>query len=468
MTLLGQDNDLLRNFLKTKSKEEKLEVLSTLSDEDAYALAWDWQTVWARDDQIPPKELCDMQYIWLMLAGRGWGKTRTGAEFVRDLVYQGYMCIALVGMTPSDANKVMITGEGGLMSVFPPEEEPDYQPSNTKIIFHTGAVGHIYSGANPKKLRGPNHDAYWADELASWDYVEETYSNLMLTLRKPQRPIRGIITTTPQPIPRIYSLVKDKKVVVTRGSSYANIENLSSEFIETIKELEGTRKGRQEIYAELLDANPNALWNIDELELHRIPCTTEQDPVEELKARGITLNPIIIALDPNVSYKKNSDEFGIIVAGLGSNGECYILDDLSLQGTPDTWATEVLLAYQKYGASLVYAEDNQGGNMIEKIIKDRCKEPDSLISFINYKGVSATDSKFVRAEPVSSLYERGKVHHVGVFKKLEDELCEWELGAKSPNRLDALVWAVSKLMIKKKVKVKVKNTLGVNTIRGGI
>lgn len=431
-----QDKNLLRNLLKGKSKEEIVTIINSLEDEEVAALLYDWQGIWARDSQLIPVELNDIKNIWLILAGRGWGKTRTGVEYVRELVRDGYKRIALIGPTPADVRDVMIEGESGIMNTLPEWELPLYEPSKRRLTFPNGAIATVYSGYKPDQLRGPQHDAFWADELAAWQYLQETWDMLMFGLRLGSP--RGIITTTPRPLPVIKSLMKADNVVITRGSTYENRENLADAFFNAIiGKYEGTRLGRQELNAEILDDNPNALWNRKNIDKNRI-------------AKAPDLKRIVVAIDPNASDNENSDEIGIIVAGIDREGIGYVLKDVSLLGSPKEWGTAAIAEYYKYNADRIVAEINNGGNMVEYVIR-------SIDTDISYKGVHASKGKYTRAEPISALYEQDRIKHVGSFPKLEDEMCEWEQGMDSPNRLDALVWAFTELMLKGEGKLKTMN-----------
>lgn len=416
----------MRSLVKGQTQEQISKIINTLTDDEVEALIYDWQGIWARESQLVPKELGDDKNIWLLLAGRGWGKTRVGVEYVRTLVKDGYKRIALIGPTPADARDVMVEGESGIMNVLPPWELPLYEPSKRRLTFPNGAIATIYSGYKPNQLRGPQHDAFWADELAAWQYAQAAWDMLMFGLRlgKP----RGIVTTTPRPIKVITELIKSDNVIITRGSTYENRENLADAFFNSIiKKYEGTRLGRQELNAEILDDNPNALWtrkNIDDNRVVKAP---------ELKR-------IVVAIDPNASDNEDSNEVGIIVAGVDKDNIGYIIKDCSMLGSPKQWATEAIAEYYKNNADRIVAEINQGGNMVEYVIR-------SIDDLVAYKGVHASKGKYTRAEPISALYEQNRVKHVGSFAKLEDELCEWEQGDASPNRLDALVWALTELML---------------------
>ncbi|MFO7940937.1 MAG: terminase family protein [Bacteroidales bacterium] len=313
---------------------------------------------------------------------------------------------------------------------------PLYIPSKRKILFPNGAQATIYSGYNPDQLRGPQHDAFWADELATWKYMRETWDNLMLGFRlesKGKESPVGIVTTTPRPLKLIKELCNNDRVELTTGTTYENIDNLPDNYINSvIGKYEGTRLGRQELYAEILEDNPDALWQRSTLEENRVESVPE-------------CVRIVVAVDPNASNKDTSDEIGIIVAGISGDGLYYVLEDGSMKGTPAEWAKKAVQLYDKYDADLIVAEKNQGGNMVEFVV--RTVNPE-----VSYKGVHASKGKYTRAEPISALYEQGKVKHRGYFKELEDEFCEWVPGEKSPNRLDAAVWALTELTGKKKGK----------------
>ena len=240
-----QEVNCLRSCLKGASREDLVKAIMSLSESEAELLLYDWQGIWARESQLPPSELSRLKNIWLVLAGRGWGKTRTGAEYVRELVNQGYKRIALIAPTPADARDVMIEGESGILNIYPDSERPLYEPSKRRLTFSNGAIATVYSGYKPDQLRGPQHDAFWADELAAWQYLEETWDMLMFGLRLGEP--RGIITTTPRPLKLIKELKCADNIVLTTGSTYDNRDNLSKTFFNTIlKKYEGTTLGEQE------------------------------------------------------------------------------------------------------------------------------------------------------------------------------------------------------------------------------
>lgn len=421
--------------LASLTDEELAEVFNSLSDEEAEQLIYDW-TFWARANQLAPE---GTWRTWLLLAGRGFGKTRTGAEYVKEMVESGEAKrIALIAPTPGDARDVMIEGESGLKAISPPWNYPYYEPSKRRITWPNGAMATVFSGSNPEQLRGPQHDLVWADELAAWKYPKDTWDNMKFGLRLGDHP-HAIVTTTPKPIPLVQKLVKMDSTHVTKGSTFDNQANLADEFIdEVLSEYEGTKLGRQELYAEILDDTEGALWKRNQIEKLRV----KKPP---------HLQRIVVAVDPAVTSEEDSDETGIIVAGIGTDRKGYLLDDLTTKGSPDEWAKVVVDAYHTWEADRIVAEVNQGGDLVESLIRTVDKK-------VPYKGVHATRGKYTRAEPISALYEQGRVNHVGSHPKLEDQMTTWvpSTGEKSPDRVDATVWAFTDLILNKKTKSKVK------------
>jgi phage terminase large subunit-like protein len=399
------------------------QILENLSDDEAKILLYDWH-FWARAAQLPPPG--DWQ-TWLILAGRGFGKTRTGAEWVRGEVESG-RCkrVALVGPTAGDARDVMVEGESGILSICPSWFRPHYEPSKRRLTWANGAIATLYSADEPERLRGPQHDSAWCDEIASWRFPE-AWDLLQFGLRLGTNP-RAVATTTPKPIKLVRDLLTQSTTVITRGTTYENKGNLAPQFIQRIiARYEGTRLGRQELRAEILEDAAGALWKRDLLEELRVSTYPE-------------LKRVIVAIDPATTSEEGSNETGIIVAGLGRDDHGYILEDKSLLASPNAWATEAVKAYRVHKADKIIAEANQGGDMIVTTIATIDKK-------VPVKKVHASRGKIIRAEPVASLYEKRLVHHVGSFPELEDQLCWWEPGMDSPDRLDALVWAISELML---------------------
>ena len=334
--------------------------------------------------------------VWLLMAGRGFGKTRSGAEWVRTRVGMGEgRRVALVAPTPDDVRNVMVEGVSGLLRVSPPWNRPVYEPSKRKLTWPNGATAFGFSSYEPDRLRGPQFDTAWCDELASWKNARETWDNLQFGLRLGESP-RCAVTTTPKPISLLRELKDREDVMVTRGSTYENSENLSSEYIEHIRRrYEGTRTGRQEIYAELLDESESALWKRDWIEAARVREAPE-------------LSRVVVAVDPAVSSRSSSSETGIVVAGADEDGHAYVLEDASGQMSPDGWARRAIAMLDRYGADRIIGESNNGGDLVEHTVRTAYED-----RMVPYRSVHASRGKYARAEPVSALYEQGKVHHVG-------------------------------------------------------
>lgn len=404
-------------------EQERQKILSELSDEEILQLEYDWH-FWARSNQLAPEG--DWQY-WLALAGRGWGKTRVGAEWIRGRVEAGISRrIHLVAPTAADARDTMVEGESGILAVCPPWDEPVYEPSKRRITWPNGAVALLFSAEEPNRLRGPQCDTAWCDEIAAWKYPEETWDMLQFGLRLGDDP-RCAITTTPRPIPLLKDILKNPVTTVVKGSTYENISNLAPAFIDIIiSKYEGTRLGRQELNAEILDDNPDALWTRDTIEDARV-------------SKAHDLVRIVVGVDPAVTSNESSADTGIVVAAVDEQGEYYVLGDYTVHASPKKWAQETIAAYYKHSADRVIGEVNNGGELVEYTLRTVDKD-------VSYKSVRASRGKQTRAEPISALYEQGKVHHVGSFPALEDQMCDWVPGeGRSPDRVDALVWALSEL-----------------------
>lgn len=393
-----------------------------IAHDEAQQLLYDWRFIGRPKQQPPPGDW----RIWLILAGRGFGKTRTGAEWVRQQVAQGKRRIAVVGRTASDIRDVMVEGESGIMAICPPQDMPRYEPSKRRITWPNGAIATTFSAEEPDKLRGPQHDAAWCDELAAWRFPE-AWDMLLMGLRIGNDP-RCVVTTTPKPVPHIKTLLEDETVSVTKGSSFENRANLAPAFFDQIiARYEGTRLGRQELYAEILDDVPGALWSRQLLEETRV-------------RKHPTLTRVVVAIDPAASTSEAAGETGIVVAGLGEDGHGYVFEDLTVKATPAVWAQAAITGYYKYRGDRIVAEVNNGGDMVEHTVRMVDKD-------VSFKQLRASRGKQTRAEPIAALYEQKRVHHVGLFADMEDQLCSWVPGDKSPDRLDALVWALTELML---------------------
>lgn len=411
-------------MLASLPERERQKAIDQLDPETRAYLAYYWR-FWARPEQLQPEG--DWTY-WLILAGRGWGKTRTGAETVREWVKTCDM-VNLIGATVDDARDIMIEGESGILAICPDDERPEYRKSERKLIWPNGATSLIFTADEPERLRGKQHKALWADEMAAWRY-QEAWDQAKFGLRLGDRP-RAVVTTTPRPVRNVTDLIKDRATFVTRGTTYDNRANLAPTFFaEIVKRYEGTRLGRQELNAELLLDVPGALWTRESIQ--HLPRTAAP-----------LMQRIVVAIDPPATSQDNSNECGIVVCALGEDQQGYVLADRSGVMSPREWAVAAVTAYREFDADLIVAEVNQGGEMVENTVR-------SVAPNVSYKGVRASRGKYVRAEPISALYARGIVYHCGQFEAMEDQMCTFtpDFDRKingSPDRLDALVWGMTEL-----------------------
>ena len=389
----------------------------------------------ARDSQYtPPKEIYGDWQVWLILAGRGWGKTRTGAM---DVIFYALrnpeVQVAVVTPTFGDIRRTAFGGVSGILKFLPREclmggTGRGYNATASEINLYNGSKIMGFSATEPDRLRGPQFHRAWCDEIAAWQYPD-TFDQLMFGLRLGENP-QCVITTTPKPTPIIRGLIKRKGgVVVTRGSTFENAENLAPAAIAQLKEkYEGTRLGRQELYAEVLDDLEGALWTYSMLEGTK--CSLEEQP-QYVRT--------VVAIDPAVTSHSESDETGIIVASLGEDGQYYVRSDATMRGSPDAWARKACALLDEYEGDRIIAEVNNGGDLVEKVIR-------TIDRSAPYTAVRASRGKIVRAEPIAALYEQGKVKHVGKLKELEEQMTSYTpTTGKSPDRLDALVWALTEL-----------------------
>jgi predicted phage terminase large subunit-like protein len=406
-------------------KERELALRGLTEAQSAHVL-YDWDGFWARPNQLAPPG--DWRY-WLVLAGRGFGKTRVGAEQVRKWS-KVHSRIHLVAPTAADARDVMVEGESGLLSCFPPIERPLYEPSKRRVLFQSGALAYTFSADEPERLRGPQCECSWLDEAASWRFPE-AFDNLLFGLRLGDNP-RCVITTTPKPIKLIKDLIANPHTVVTRASSYENRANLAPAFFDSIiRKYEGTRLGRQELLAEVLEDVPGALWNMAMIDATRV--RLDQIP---------PLYRIVVAIDPAVTAEEDSDETGIVCAGVSHDQQVYVLGDESQRASPNTWARAALRLLLKWNGDRIIAETNNGGDLVEMNIR-------AVHPAVPYRAVRASRGKMVRAEPVAALYEQRRVHHAGAFPDMEDQMCGYVPGGelRHDDRMDALVWAITDLLI---------------------
>jgi phage terminase large subunit-like protein len=416
------------------------ETLAELTPEDIAFLATDWQ-VWARDDQLPPitTPAGDPWRVWLILGGRGAGKTRAGAEWVRakalglpPFANQPCARIALVGETLGDVRHVMIEGVSGLLSIHADHERPRFEPSKMQLTWPNGAIAQMFGGDNPQSLRGPQFDAAWVDEIAKWREPDHGFDMLQFSLRLGDFP-QMVATTTPRALPLLKKLLADPSTVVTRSRTSDNANNLAPTFVsEMSRRYAGTALARQELDGEIVDTRAGALWRRDWIDAHRV------EHIPELQS-------IVVAVDPPVTATASSDACGIVVAGLGPDGRAYIISDRTIQGRePNIWARATIAAYKDFMADRVVAEINQGGDLVVSVLRQ-------VDAGVAVQKVRATRGKWLRAEPVAALYAEGRVSHVGSFPQLEDQMCAFGAdglsAGRSPDRLDALVWALTSLLL---------------------
>lgn len=412
-------------MLASWTGQERQEWLAKLSTEQLARLRYEWE-FWARPEQLEPGG--DWS-TWLALAGRGFGKTEIGAQWIRSRVKEGAKMIALVAETQKDLEEVMIPR---LLKVSPPNEAPDVRYKPVRLRWPTGAVAFGYNGTEPDQLRGPEFDTAWVDELAKYAKARETWDMLQFTMRKGNP--RTLVTTTPRPIPIIKDLMKAASTVVTRGSTMDNADNLAPKFLEDIvSKYGGTRLGRQELDGEIVDDVPGALWTRDMLDRLRVADVPEM-------AR------VVIGVDPSGTggQDDDGDPVGIVAAGRGIDGRGYLLADYTCKLSPDAWARRAITAYHTHEADRLVAERNFGGAMVQALIK-------TADSSVAYKEVVASRGKAARAEPVAALFEQGRVSIVGALPDLEDEMVLMTThgfeGEGSPNRVDAAVWALTEVML---------------------
>jgi phage terminase large subunit-like protein len=419
-------------ILGALSSEQRREWIESLSDAEAEAIVHDWE-FWARRNQLEPT---DRPWVnWLVLAGRGFGKTRMGSEQVRKWVKK-FPIVNLIGPTAADVRDVMVQGIGAgsaIMEVCRRDERPVYEKSNRRLVWPNGAASLLFSAEEPERLRGPQCHKAWCDDIAAWRYPSEAWEQFEFGLRLGSN-AQVVVTTTPKPIKLIKELVANPATVITRGSTYDNKANLAQNFFNSIiRKYEGTRLGRQELNAELLDDRPGALWSLKVIDADRV---RECPPLWR----------IVVGTDPAVTSGDDSAEWGIVVVGMGPspNGRdgpphFYVIDDQSRKLTPNDAAKIIVGAYQAHKADRVIAEVNNGGDLVEAILR-------TVNLNFAYEAVHASRGKLTRAEPIAALYEQHRVHHVGAFGVLEDQMCDYvPQVSKSPDRMDALVWALTEL-----------------------
>lgn len=415
-----------------KTPENLKKALLKLSDEEVEALLYDWPGLWARPNQLPP---LTPWRVWLINAGRGYGKTRSAAEWCRQQLLEMPGCrLGIVARTYDDARNVCVEGESGLLSTFSPAERRglEWNRSLGEGILRNGSRWSVFSSEKPDGLRGPQFHVMWCDELAAWEKHRAAWEQVPFVVRLPwpqdaERAGRIVVSTTPRPVKEIRELLKSPDTAITGGASFENWANLNKLAQAKLETLRGTRLGRQELLAELLDDVPGALWARANIEKHRVEKMPE-------------LSRIVVGIDPAVTSGEDADETGIVVVGKGVDGRFYVLADKSCRLSPDAWARRAVEAYEEFEADRLVAEVNQGGDLVERLLR-------SISKNIPYKSVRATKGKRIRAEPIAALYEQGKVSHVGLHERLEDQQCSFTPDGfeGSPDRVDALVWALTEL-----------------------
>ena len=429
-------------ILDALSSEQRKKWIASLRDDEAEAILHDWE-FWARRNQLEPT---DRPWVnWLVMAGRGFGKTRVGSEQVRKWVKK-FPIVNLIGATAADVRDVMVQGIGAgsaIMEVCRSDERPVYEKSNRRLVWPNGARSLLFSAEEPERLRGPQCMKYWCDEVAAWRYAEEAWEQIEFTLRLGTNP-QTVVTTTPKPTKLIKALTANPDTYVTRGSTYDNKANLAKNFFDKIvRKYEGTRLGRQELMAELLEDRPGALWTLKGIDADRV----RQCPP--------LLTRVVVGVDPAVTSGDDSAEWGILVVGMGPslNGQVwpphfYVIDDLSGKFSANDAARQVVQGCKAYQADRIVAEVNNGGDLVEAVLRN-------VDYSFAYKAVHASRDKLTRAEPIAALYEQHRVHHVGSFGPLEDQMCDYVplASKKSPDRMDALVWALWELNNPEEVEI---------------
>lgn len=427
-------------WLASAAPEEVDEFLSGLSRNALLALPWVFE-FWALPHQLPPRGAWK---TWVIMGGRGAGKTRAGAEWVRAQVEGAGPAdpgkcrrVALVGETVDQVRDVMVLGESGIVACSPPDRKPEWLASKNQLLWPNGAMAQVFSAHEPEAMRGPQFDAAWADELGKWKKGAEAWDQLQFALRLGRNP-QQVVTTTPRNVAVLKAILKNPSTVITHAPTEANRAYLAESFLAEVQaRYGGTRFGRQELMGELLEEAEGALWTAAMLEAARV------DEVPQV-------NRIVVAVDPPVTSMKSSDECGIVVVGADTRGEpkdwrAVVLEDASVKGaTPEGWARAALAAMERHGADRLVAEVNQGGDLVERLVR-------MIDPLVPFRAVHATRSKMLRAEPVAALYEQGRVRHVRGLGALEEQMgrmtaAGWQ-GAGSPDRLDALVWALTDLML---------------------
>lgn len=418
------------SLLKQLNKEERQLFISELDDDERDSLMYNWD-IWARPKQL---EYRNSLFLTLARCGRGFGKSRMSSEAMIEWERTGYKHFMIGNINPGSVRDINVLGESGIIACAPPWNKPTYLSSKASLVWPSGAKALLFSGSAPEQIRGKQAEKILADELFAWQYPEESFAMAELCCRLGDKP-QILIASTPKTTPFMRKLMVRDDIHIITGSTFENKDNLAKTYLKSMEATYGdTRLGRQELYGELLNDNPNAVFNREYIDRNRV------SEVEE------PLSYIVIGIDPSISAKKKSNLTGISVCGLGKmSGHGYVLNDLSIDGPPETWGKVAVDAYHQYNADCILYEDNQGGLMVESVI--HAIDPDVVC-----KPMHAVKGKAGRAEPVSIKYEKNLVHHVGTFAKLEDQMVDFEpgdSGDKSPDRMDALVWCLTYLLVNK-------------------
>ncbi|MCJ8139293.1 DNA-packaging protein [Falsirhodobacter halotolerans] len=439
-TLRGHGTRSGADWLASATRGEVEAFLDGLGENALMALPWLFE-FWALPHQLPPEGAWKS---WVIMGGRGAGKTRAGSEWVRSEVegarpldHGRSRRVALVGETIDQVREVMVFGESGILACSPPDRRPVWEAGRRRLVWPNGAVAQVFSAHEPESLRGPQFDAAWVDELAKWKKAEETWDMLQFALRLGENP-RQVITTTPRNVGVLKGILKNASTVVTHAPTEANRAWLAASFLEEVRaRYEGTRLGAQELDGVLLEDVEGALWTTPLLEAGRLDAVP-------------ALSRVVVAVDPPVTGHAGSDECGIVVVGAVTEGppqswRAVVLEDASVRAaSPDQWARAALAAMARHGADRLVAEVNQGGDLVETVIR-------GIDASVPFRAVRASKGKAARAEPIAALYEQGRVRHVRGLAKLEDQMCRMTLrgyeGKGSPDRVDALVWGVWELMV---------------------
>lgn len=431
------------DYLLSLKPRRRKAALARLDKEQKFALRHYWQ-LWAHEGQAWPE---GQWQRWMIMAGRGFGKTRAGAEWVRWIAeHDPFARIALVGASLGEARAVMVEGESGVLAISPPEKRPRFEPSKRQVCWPTGATATLYSAAEAESLRGPQHSHAWCDEVAKWDAAggraEAAWDNLAMGLRLGDWP-QVLATTTPRAVPLVRRLLADPELRLTRGTTFDNKNNLPSGFVSAVQRDYGkSLLGRQELHGELVDDLPGALWT--------------RALIESCRGVGASApaSRVVIGVDPPASAEGGA--CGIVVVALGEDGVARVLADASVRkASPERWARAVAAAAEAWQADRVVAEANQGGDMVASVLR-------AADVALPLRLVHASRGKAARAEPVAALYEAGRVRHAGCFPELEDELCgllpggEYQGPGRSPDRADALVWALAELCLARRAEPRVR------------